>query len=105
MNTSRLSLRRLVVWALVIALLATMGLAAAAGTAEAATKYTLTASGAGTVTTGAARKLTVTYTKNGKPVKSAKVKLQYKKGSKWVTAKTVTVKNGKATVSVKSVRR
>ncbi|MCW5950994.1 MAG: hypothetical protein KIT69_01870 [Propionibacteriaceae bacterium] len=102
MRTSSLTLRRVVVWALVIALLATMGLAAAAGTAEAATKYTLTASGAGTVTTGTARKLTVSYTKNGKPVKSAKVKLQYKKGAKWVTSKTVTVKNGKATVSVKS---
>lgn len=102
MKISSLTFRRVVVWALVIALLATMGLAAAAGTAMAAPKYTLTAKGAGTVTTGTARKLTVNFTKNGKPVKNAKVKLQYKKGSKWVTLKTVTVKDGKATVSVKS---
>ena len=39
MKTSSLTLRRVVVWALVIALLATMGLAAAAGTAQAATSY------------------------------------------------------------------
>ncbi|MGC3954292.1 MAG: SpoIID/LytB domain-containing protein [Propionicimonas sp.] len=102
MKKSRLSLKHIVVWALVIGLLATMGLAAAAGTAQAATRYKLSATGAGTVTTGTSHKLTVRYTKNGKPVKSAKVKLQYKKGSKWVTDKTVTVKNGKATVTVKS---
>ncbi len=39
MNTSSPTLRRVIVWALVIALLATMGLAAAAGTAQAATSY------------------------------------------------------------------
>lgn len=104
MITSRLPLRRVVVWALVIALLATMGLAAAAGTADAATKYKLTASGAGIVTTGTAHQLAVSFTKNGKPVKSAKAKLQYKKGSKWVTVKTVKIKNGEATASVKSAK-
>lgn len=51
MKTSSLTLRRVVVWALVIALLATMGLAAAAGTAMAAPTYTLTAKGCGTTTT------------------------------------------------------
>lgn len=32
------------------------------------------------------------------------MKLQYKKGSKWVTVKTVKVKKGKATVKVKSTK-
>ncbi|MGC4153097.1 MAG: SpoIID/LytB domain-containing protein [Propionicimonas sp.] len=104
MKTSSLTLRRVVVWALVIALLATMGLAAAAGTAQAAPKYTLTAKGCGTTTTAKACKITVTYKKGKTKVKKATAQLQYfdSKKNKWVNqGKKFTVKKGKGSVSVK----
>ena len=63
--------------------------------------YTLTASGAGTTTTNKARKLTVAYKNNGKPVAKATVALQYRRGSMWVTEKNVAVKNGLGAVLVK----
>lgn len=100
MITSRLPLRRVVVWALVIALLATMGLAAAAGTAAAA-GYTLTAASCGTTTTSKACKITVSYKLGKTKVKKATAELQYLNGTTWVKEKKVKVKKGKGTVSVK----
>jgi stage II sporulation protein D len=101
MKTSSLTLRRVVVWALVIALLATMGLAAAAGTAQAAPKYTLTAKGCGTTTTDKACKITVTYKKGKTKVTKATAELQYFNGTTWVTEKKLKVKKGIGSVSVK----
>ncbi len=104
MKTSSVTLRRVVVWALVIALLATMGLAAAAGTAGAATpKYTLTVTNCGVTTTAKACKISVTLKKGKTKVKSATAYLQYWNGTKWVTEKggTFKIKKGKGSVSIK----
>lgn len=104
MKTSSLTLRRVVVWALVIALLATMGLAAAAGTAQAAPKYTLTAKGCGTTTTDKACKITVAYKKGKTKVTKATAQLQYFNGTKWVNEKSgkIKIKKGKGSVSIKN---
>lgn len=104
MKTSSLTLRRVVVWALVIALLATMGLAAAAGTAQAATAYTLTAKGCGTTTTAKACKITVTYKKGKTKIKKATAQLQYFNGAEWVNEKSgkIEIKKGKGAVSIKN---
>lgn len=105
MKTSSLTLRRVVVWALVIALLATMGLAAAAGVAQAAApKHKLTVSHCGVTTTAKACKITVTLKKGKTKVKKATAKLQYWNGAKWVTEKggTFKVKKGKGSVSIKN---
>ena len=105
MKTSSLTLRRVVVWALVIALLATMGLAAAAGTAGAATPtYTLTVTSCGVTTTAKACKISVTLKKGATKVKKASAQLQYfdSKKNKWVNqGRKFTVKKGKGSVSVK----
>ncbi len=86
--------------ALWLALLAGLGLVSAPS-AEAATRYTLTATGAGVTTTATARTLTAKFKKNGKAVKKATAVLEYRSGTRWVTEKKVTIKKGKATVKVK----
>lgn len=106
MKNSRLSLKHIVVWALVIGLLATMGLAAAAGAAQAAPKYALTGA-AGTLVQQTDKKLViaVTYKKGTKAVKKASVQLQYYNAGKkkWVNEGKAkkTSASGKATFTVK----
>lgn len=104
MKTSSRTVQRVVVWALVIALLATMGLAAAASTAQAATAYTLTAKGCGVTTTAKACAIKVTYVKGTTKVKKATAQLQRfdTKKRKWVNqGKKFTISKGKGSVSVK----
>lgn len=70
--------------------------------ADAASGYTLVAGyGTGITTSDKAIKLTVTYRKSGKAVAKATVRLEYLKGTTWVTEKKVTVKKGKGSTSVK----
>ncbi|WP_425956213.1 SpoIID/LytB domain-containing protein [Xylanimonas sp. McL0601] len=62
---------------------------------------TITPSGAGTVTEGSSRTLSVTYLANGAAVASSSLTLQYKNGTTWVKAATVKITAGKGTVAVK----
>lgn len=106
MKISSLTVKRIVVWALVIGLLATMGLAAAAGTAIAAPKYTLTGVASTQVQqTGQKLTITVTYKKGTKARAKASVQLQYYNAAKkkWVNEGKAkkTSSAGKATFTVK----
>ena len=92
-------LRRVVAACLFVALVATLGLVSAPEAMAAS--YSLTAKSCGTVTTDKYCTISVTFKKSGKAVSKATVLLQYKKGSKWVTEKKVTLKKGKATLKVK----
>lgn len=69
--------------------------------AHAASGYVLTAGGTWVSTSAAAAKLTVRFTKAGKPVAKATATLQYRNGSAWVTEKKVAIAAGKGSVSVK----
>jgi len=91
---------RVCVYAIVAALVATLGLAGGVPSAQAA-GYSLTAAGAGTTTTDKAKTLTVTYKSGSKKVAKATVQLQYWNGKKWVLEKNVAVKNGTGSVAVK----
>ncbi|WP_029068423.1 SpoIID/LytB domain-containing protein [Jonesia quinghaiensis] len=53
------------------------------------------------ISKGSSTKLTVGYTKNGKAVPKASVRLQYHTGSSWKTLRSLTIKNGTATTTIK----
>jgi stage II sporulation protein D len=83
------------------ALFASLALLQPVPAAQAATGYSLVAGGDRMAKPGKAAKLSVAFKQNGKAVKEATAWLQYLRGSAWVNEKKLTIRSGKATVSVK----
>jgi stage II sporulation protein D len=94
-------LRRAVLLIVTVALMGAPALVISPAPAQAATGYSLVAGGARIAKAGTAAKLTVVFRKDGKAVKKATAWLQYRNGSTWVNEKKLTIRSGKAKVSVK----
>jgi len=94
-------LRRALLLLLAPALFASFALLQPVPAAQAATGYSLVAGGDRMAKPGKAAKLSVAFKQNGKAVKKATAWLQYRSGSVWVNEKKLTIRSGKASVSVK----